>query len=379
MSNAIGKPGRKTKAAAGTHTRRGFLQGAVAGTAAATTIAAPAIAAGKVKWNMITTWPKNFPGLGTGAQAIADRITAMSDGQLEVKLYGAGELVPAFELFDAIREGTAQCGHDAPYYWVAKHKSTPFFCTVPGGLTPTEQMGWLRHGGGQELWDELYGRFGLRAWMGGNAGMQFMGWFKNEIKSLDDLQGLKIRMAGLHAEVFNRMGATAVNMSGGEIMPALQSGVIEAAEWGGPWMDVAFGFYKVIKYCYGPSAHEPGAMNSFVVNVEAYEDLPKPLQLIVRHAAEAQVPEMLGQFNAMNAVSLETLTKKYGVTPGIFPDDVLKAWFEKSAEVVAETATEDELAQRIYDSWSQYRQRAMALAPYADYGFMKARERAAIG
>lgn len=368
-----------TKTSGAKSTRRGFLTGAVAGAAASTTLAAPAIAQGKVRWKMLTTWPKNFPGVGTAAQGVADRITAMSDGQLDIKLFAAGEIVPAFEMFDAVRDGTAECGHDAPYYWVAKHKAAPFFCTVPGGLTPVEQMGWIKHGGGQELWDELYGRFGLRAWMAGNAGMQFMGWFQREIKSLDDLQGLKIRMAGLHAEVFNRMGATAVNLPGGEIMPALQSGVIEAAEWGGPYMDVAFGFYKVVKYCYGPSAHEPGAMLSFVVNQEAFEDLPKHLQLIVQHAAEAQLPDTLGQFNALNAVSLQSLKEKYDVTPGIFPDDVLKAWFEKSAEVVAEAAAEDELAQRIYDSWSAYRQRAMELAPYADYGFMMARERAAIG
>ncbi len=379
MSDKVTKQGKPSKSGRAASSRRGFLKGAVAGAAASTAVAAPAIAQGKVRWKMVTTWPKNFPGVGIAAQRIADRITAMSDGQLEIKLFAAGELVPAFEMFDAVRDGIAQCGHDAPYYWVAKHKSTPFFCTVPGGLTPVEQMGWIQHGGGQELWDELYGRFGLRAWIGGNAGMQFMGWFKNEINSLADLQGLKIRMAGLHAEVFNRMGATAVNLPGGEIMPALQSGVIDAAEWGGPWMDVAFGFYKVVTHCYGPTAHEPGAMNSFTVNLEAYEDLPKHLQEVVRYGALAEVANLLGEFNALNAVSLESMKEKYNVTPGIFPDDVLNAWFEKSAEVNAEAAQEDDLAQRIYDSWSAYRERAIALAPYADYGFMKARERAAIG
>ncbi len=365
-----------SKASPTAKSRRGFLKGAVAGTAAASTLAAPAIAADKISWKLITTWPKNFPGVGIAAQRIADRITAMSDGQLEVKLFAAGELVPAFELFDAVRDGIAQCGHDAPYYWVAKHKAAAFFCTVPGGLTPTEQIGWIQHGGGQALWDELYGRFGLRAWMAGNAGMQFMGWFKNQINSLADLQGLKIRMAGLHAEVFNRLGATTINLPGGEVVPALQTGVIDAAEWGGPWMDVAFGIHKIVRHCYGPSAHEPGATLSLVVNREAYDELPKHLQRIVQHAAEVQVMDTLGEFNAFNASSLETLGSEYGISPAVFPDDVLNAWFEKSAEVVAEAAEQDDLAKRIFDSWSQYRQRAMALAPYADYGFMQARQRA---
>jgi TRAP-type mannitol/chloroaromatic compound transport system substrate-binding protein len=214
-------------------TRRKFLAAAAAGTAA--TLSAPAIAQGRVRWKMVTTWPKNFPGLGTGAQRVADRIEAMSDGRMEVRLYADRELVPAFEAFDAVREGIAEMSHDASYYWVAKHKSTPFFCTVPGGLTQQEHTGWINHGGGQQLWDELYAGFGLKAFLAGGSGVQMGGWFQKEINSLADLKGLKMRIPGLGAEVINRLGATAVNMPGGEIMPALQSGVIDATEWVGPW------------------------------------------------------------------------------------------------------------------------------------------------
>lgn len=354
-----------------TRGRRSFLKGAAAGAAAASSgIAAPAIAQGKVRWRMVTCWPKNFPGLGVGAQRIADRIAGMSDGQLQIKLFAGGELVPPFEVFDAVREGTAECGHDAPYYWIAKNRSTPFFCTVPGGLTPQEQFGWIHHGGGQALWDELYAPFGLRAWMAGCAGMQLIGWFRNEIRGLRDLQGLKIRMAGLHAEVFNRLGATAVNLPGGEIMAALQSGVIDAAEWGGPWMDIAFGFHKITKFCYGPGVHEPAAMPSLVVNLEAYEALPTHLQMIVRHAADAEVAFMLGEFTAFNGIALQRLLDDYGVKAAILPADILKRWFEVSAEVVAETAAEGDINRRIYESWRQFRLQAMALAPYAEYGFM---------
>ncbi|MDP6350750.1 MAG: TRAP transporter substrate-binding protein [Alphaproteobacteria bacterium] len=351
--------------------RRSFLKGTTVGTVAAlSSLPAPAIAQSKFRWKMVTCWPKNFPGLGTGAQRIADRIAAMSDRQLEVKLFAAGELVPAFEVFDAVREGTAECGHDAPYYWIAKNRSAPFFCTVPGGLTPQEQMGWIYHGGGQQLWDELYAPFGLRAWMAGLNGMQFIGWFRNEINSLDDVRGLKIRMAGLHAEVFNRLGATAVNLPGGEIMAALQSGVIDAAEWGGPWMDVAFGFYKVAKYCYGPGVHEPAAAPSLVVNLEAYQSLPKHLQSIVRHAADAEVGYLLGEFTAFNGIGLQSLLNEHDVNVRTLPKDVLRRWFEVSADVVSETAQDGDINRRIYDSWSKFRKEALALAPYAEYGFM---------
>ena len=355
--------------------RRGFLKGAsaAAGAAATTTLAAPAIAQGKIRWRMVTCWPKNFPGVGIAAKRIADRIGEMSGGRLEVKLFAAGEFVPAFEVFDTVREGKAELGHDSPYYWIAKDRSTAFFSSVPGGLTPQEQAGWVRFGGGQELWDELYARYGLRAWLAGNAGMQMIGWFRNEISALEDMKGLRIRMAGLQAEVLNRMGATTVNLPGGEIMPALQSGVIDAAEWGGPWMDLAFGFYKIAKYCYGPGVHEPGTAQSLVVNLERYQALPNDLQAIVRHAADVEAGLLLSEFTTKNAIALKTLVEEHGAKIAPMPADVLRRWFEISAEVVAETADDGAINRRIFDSWTAFRRRAIAIAPLSDLGFMMSR------
>ena len=354
--------------------RRAFLKGAAAGSVAVSTaVAAPAIAAGRIRWKMVTTWPKNFPGVGIAAQRIADRIGALSDGRLTVKLFAAGEFVPAFEVFDAVRDGTAECGHDAPYYWIAKNRSAPFFCTVPGGLTPQEHNAWIQFGGGQELWDEMYAEFGLRAWLAGNAGTQMIGWFRKPIRSVDDLSGLKIRMAGLHAEVFNRLGATSVNMAGGEIMAALQSGLIDAAEWGGPWMDLAFGFYKVAKYCYGPGVHEPGAAQSLVVNLKAYEALPADLKEIVRAAADVETVRLLSEFTVMNARARHTLVNEHGVTMEPLPESLLKRWFEVSADVVAETAAEGDLNRRIYDNWTKFRQAVIDFGPFSEFGYMKAR------
>ncbi len=355
--------------------RRSFLKGAAAGTAVggAAAFPAPAIAQQRFEWKMLTTWPKNFPGLGTGAQRLADAITAASDGRLTVKLYAAGELVPAFEVFDAVRQGNAECGHDAAYYWVNKNKSTPFFCTVPGGLTAQEQNGWLYYGGGQELWDELYAEFGLRAWAAGSSGCQMGGWFQKEINSIADFNGLTMRIPGLGAEVINRLGATAVNMPGGEIMPALQSGVIDATEWVGPWNDLAFGFYKVAKYYYGPGFHEPGSTLSLMVNLEAYEKLPKDLQEIVRRCAAAENTITLSEFSAANARALDTLVNKHNVQVRHFPDDVFRAMMKHSLDVVAETASEGDINKRIYESWIKFRKESMSWAPLADNGYMNNR------
>ena len=334
----------------------------------------PAVAQGLHAWKMVTTWPKNFPGLGTGAQRVADRITAMSDGRLTVKLYAAGELVPAFEAFDAVREGTAEMSHSSSTYWVAKHKSAPFFSSVPGGLVEQEQLAWLYHGGGHALWDELYAEFGLKPFVVGATGTQMGGWFQKEINSLDDFRGLKMRIPGLAAEVINRLGATAVNMPGGEIMPALQSGVIDATEWVGPWNDLAFGFHKIAKYYYGPGFHEPTATLETFVNKQRFEALPKDLQLVVESACMGETGYTLSEFTAGNAEAQATLIEEHGVKISTFPDDVVKAALAASEDVLRETANEGNLAKRIFDSWWKARIGAIARAPYAEYGFMRMRD-----
>ena len=266
-----------------------------------------------IEWKMVTTWPKNFPGLGTGAQRIADSITTMSDGQLNVKLYAGGELVPPFECFDAVSQGTAQMSHGASYYWINKNRSMPFFATVPGGLTAQEHDAWIHYGGGQELWDELYAEFNLKGFLGGNSGVQMGGWFKKEINTLNDFKGLKMRMPGLGAEVINRMGATAISLPGGEIMPALESGAIDATEWVGPYNDLAFGFYQATKYYYGPGFHEPGTHTECMVNKKEYDSLPKNLQKIVEHACVSENNRMLAEFTRGNSAAQRKLINEHGV------------------------------------------------------------------
>ena len=378
--------------------RRDFLTGAVTGAvvAAGATYAAtsnratapmepgtpaapgqaPAASSGLHEWKMVTTWPKNFPGAGTAAQELADNISTMSDGRLVVKLFAAGEVVPAFESFDAVREGTAECAHSAPYYWVAKNKSIPFFCAVPGGLSVIEHNSWILHGGGQELWDELYGEFGVRGFLAGNTGTQMGGWFQREINSLDDFKGLNIRIPGLAAEVMNRLGATAVNMPAGEIMPALQSGVIDAAEWVGPWVDLTMGFYKVAKYYYGPGFHEGSTANELLINESVWQSLPKDLQAIVRAACHELNMTVPAEYFARSTDALATLVNEHGVTVKTFPDEVYAEAYKISEEVNAETANEGDLNRRIYESWSAFRKHAMDYQPLSDFGFIQNRRRA---
>ena len=249
----------------------------------------------------------------------------------------------------------------------------PFFGAVPGGLTDKEHKAWIQYGGGQELWDELYNGFGLRAFMAGGSGTQMGGWFKKEIHSLADFKGLKFRIPGLAAEVVNRMGATAVNTPGGEIMPALQSGVIDAAEWVGPWNDLAFGFHKVAKHYYGPGFQEGGGSGELMINLNAWNQLPKDLQDIVYAAASTISNRTHSEYFTKNAGSLPVLLEEHGVQLHSFPDDVIQAMYYLSEDVVAETESEGELNRRIYESWSKFRRTAMEYQPLSDYGFVRDR------
>ncbi|WP_310618797.1 TRAP transporter substrate-binding protein [Flexibacterium corallicola] len=358
--------------------RRSFLKnaGLAAGaTAGASTLAAPALAQGKRELKMVTTWPKNFPGLGTGAQRVADRITASSGGRLSVKLYAAGELVPAFESFDAVSSGTADLYHGAEYYWQGKHKAFNFFTSVPMGLTANELDAWINIGGGQQLWDELAGEFNIKPFMAGNTGLQMGGWFNKEVNSLEDLKGLKMRMPGLGGEVLRRLGATAVALPGGEIFPALQSGAIDATEWVGPWNDLAFGFYKVAKFYYYPGFHEPGAGLSCGVNKELWESFSEEDQAIVQNACMAENNYMFSEFNWNNGAALETLVKKHDVQLKKFPDPVFDAIAGVSENVVKEAGQTDDLSRRIYESYIKARSEVGEWDKISEGAYLEARER----
>lgn len=357
-----------------TANRRQFLKTAgLAAAGAGTFAASPAIAQEKRVWKMVMTWQKALPGLGTGAVRLAERITRMSEGRLEIRVYGAGELVPALGCFDAVTDGTAEMAHCAPYYWLSKSRSSAFFCGVPGGLTAQEQNAWLYFGDGLKLWHELYAGFGLIAFPAGNTGTQMGGWYKRPLRGLADLQGLKIRMPGLAGEVIARLGANPQTIPGAEIFTALQSGVIDAAEWVGPWNDMALGFHKVAPYYYGPAFQEGGPTLELMINRKAYLSLPDDLQDLVRVACATENMLMLSEFHMNNIRAFETLKQDKTISIAPYPDEILKAFFTTSEEVVASTAALGDINKRIYESYTSFRKTCAEYAPVMEYGFMRAR------
>jgi len=358
--------------------RRDFLKkGAVGvgGAAAASTVAAPAIAQERIEITMVTTWPRDFPGLGTGAQRFAQRLSDMTDGRMQVEYFAAGERVAAFDSFDEVASGNAQMYHAAEYYWKGKHAGFPYFCTVPFGFTAAEMNAWMRFGGGQELWDELGAEFGLKGLMCGNTGVQMGGWFNNEVNSADDLKGLKMRIPGQGGDVMSKLGASPVSLPGGQIYENLVSGAIDATEWVGPWNDEAFKLYEAAKYYYYPGFHEPGPMLSLGMNKSWWESLSRTDQMIIEAVASRENDAILAEFNANNGEALDRLINEHGVELRRFSDDIYDAFGKASAEVYEEAADHSDLTARINDSFLNARQELGRWTKLADLGYGAQRNR----
>ena len=325
-------------------------------------------------WKIVTTWPKNFPGLGAGAENFARMVGEMSNGRLTARVYGAGEMVPAFEVFDAVSQGVADAGHGAAYYWKGKIPSSVFFTAIPFGMTAQEINAWLHFGGGLELWREAYAPANMIPFAGGNSGVQMAGWFRKEINSLADLQGLKMRIPGLAGDVFTAAGGTSVRISGGELYTSLQTGVIDAAEWVGPYNDLALGLHEVAKYYYYPGWHEPGAMLELIINKDAYEALPPDLQAIVTAAARAANQMMLDEFTARNNAALRELVEKHGVQLRQLPDDVMQALYRASEQTMQELVASDPLAARIHASFRAFYEGVRAYHHISEQAYINARD-----
>ncbi len=356
--------------------RRDFIKGVGAGSVATAGVVGginTASAAKTIKWKMVTSWPKNFPGLGTGANFLAKTINEMSGGRLKVKVYGANEIVPALEVFDAVSRGTAQMGHSGAYYWKGKHPATQFFTSVPFGLTAQEMNGWLYHGGGMKLWEALYDKFNLIPNAAGNTGVQMGGWFNKEINSVDDLKGLKMRIPGLGGEVLKQAGGTPVTLPGGEIYTSMQSGAIDATEWVGPYNDMAFGLYKVAKFYYHPGWHEPGSTMEAMINKDAFNELPGDLQVIVRAACRVANQDMLADYTAKNNQALQTLIKKHKVEMRQYPDDVIKKLHSLSNDVVAQVGEYDAISKKIHKSFVEFENNVIQWSRVSEQGYMKSR------
>jgi TRAP-type mannitol/chloroaromatic compound transport system substrate-binding protein len=353
--------------------RRRFLAAAAGSAAAASAFPTPAISQGIRELKLVMPWPRNSPALGTSAQRIADQIGTLSGGKLRVKVFGAGELVPAFQAFDAVSKGDADLYHGAEYYWQGKSKAFNFFTAVPFGLTGTEMHAWLEFGGGQQLWDELSANFNIKGFSIASTGTQMAGWFRKPITSLDDFKGLKMRIPGLGGEVLRHLGVTVVNLPVGEIFPALQSGAIDAAEWVAPWQDLAFGFHKIVKHYHSPGFHEPGTVGSLGVNKKLYDSLTAEQKLIIEVVTRSDAKRQEAENNVRNMESLDVLVAKHGVQLRRFSDEILARMAKVSEEVVGEIGRSDPFTRKVYDSYLAHRKRAMAWAEIGERAFLNAR------
>lgn len=358
--------------------RRDLIRKAAGGAAVSAVLAAnfpaPAIAQERREWKMVTSWPKGLPGLDTGARRLAERITQLSGGQLTLTVYSGGELVPPLQCFDAVADGTAEMGHDAAYYHLSKSPACGFFTSVPFGMTASELNGWLYFGGGQELWDELYAPFGLKAFIAGNTGAQMGGWFRKEINSVADLKGLRFRMPGQGGQVLTRLGVAVVTLPGGEILANLQSGAIDGTEWVGPYNDLSFGFHQFAKYYYWPGFHEPGSGLECIVNKAKYDALPDDLKAIIGYACQAENDQMLAEFNGRSGPALAALVNEHGVELRQFPREVLEAYGQASGKLMRELYDQgDEITRKIASAFFKFRAEIRGWTRISDQAFANAR------
>ncbi len=328
----------------------------------------PAIITSKksIEWRMVTTWPPNFPIIGDSIKTFVDTVYKLSHGRLHIKVFNGGELIPPLEVFDAVSSGTAEIGSSASYYWAGKSSATQLFSAVPFGMNAQQLQAWIEFGGGYELWSELYAKFNLVPFYAGNTGMQMGGWFNKSIEKPEDLKGVKMRIPGLGGKVFERAGGTVVLSAGGEIYTNLERGVIDAAEWLGPFHDYLMGFHEIAKYYYSPGWHEPGSALEFIVNKSKYESLPEDLKLIIKVASAQSSFRTLSHFEKLNAEYLQKIVASKTVEIREFPNPVLKHLFQARESVLKDLAEENEFNARVYKSYSDFQTTQNKWADYSE-------------
>lgn len=356
--------------------RRSFLTKATIGgatAAAASTLAAPMYAQGNRTLTMVTTWGRGLAGVHDSAQFAADAITEMTDGQLTVDVKAAGELVGAFEVFDAVASGQADLYHGVDYYFLSQHPAMSFWSQMPFGMTFQELSNWYYHDGGQQLQDKVAEIFGLKIFMAGNTGPQSGGWFRKEINAPEDFQGLRFRMPGQGGQVLSKLGASVQNLPGGEVYQALASGAIDGTEWIGPWADEKAGFQEITKFYYTAGFHEPGPGLSVALNRDMFEGLTPSQQKIIERACQADNLWSMSQFMANNSGALARL-QSAGVKVLEFPDTVWDA-FGKAAEEVAAEPMGDELYKELYDSYTASMRKSASWAQKSEGKYLSERNR----
>ncbi|MEC9347945.1 MAG: TRAP transporter substrate-binding protein [Pseudomonadota bacterium] len=331
--------------------RRNFLKGAALAGVGTAALAAPAIAQGGKTMTIVSTWPRDFPGLGVSAQRVAARIAELSEGRIKTEYFAAGERVGAFDVFDEVASGNSQAYIGADYYWVGKHPGLAYFTSVPFGMTTIEWNAWIKFKDGQALWDELSGSFGIKSLPVGATGTQAGGWFNKEINSREDLKGLKMRIPGLGGSVMSKLGVSTVSLPGGQIYENLVSGAVDATEWVGPYNDYFMKFYEAAKYYYTAGMHEPGGGLAFGMNASFWGSLTNWEKAIIEAACYEEHAAQFEEACANNGAYLTKLVNDHGVQIRDFSDDVWDAFGEAAAEVFEETRAHSALAAKIDDSF----------------------------
>ncbi len=306
----------------------------------------------KTKLKLATSWPAHFPIMGTGVEKFAKKVHDISGGSLEIKIYPKNILVPALAVFDATSRGQIDAFHSGPYYWKGKNPAFSLFSGAPLRMAASELYCWMNYGGGYELWRELYARYNLHPFIGGNTGVQMGGWFRKPIDSLEDLKGLKMRIPGLGGEVMAKLGVNPVLLPAGEIYTALERGTIDATEWVGPALDIRMGFYKVAKYYY-TGWHEPGSILELTFNKGRFDKLSEEHKAIIRYASEAMTSEMYHEFIHENAIALKKL-KSLNVQIRDFPPQIIKAAKKAFLEVAKEQSASSADFEKVFDSMERY-------------------------
>ena len=351
--------------------RRDFLKKASVGAAAgaATTLAAPAIAQSlpTINWRLTSSFPKSLDTIYGGAEVLAARVKAITGGKFNIRVFPGGEIVPGLQALDAVQQGTVECCHTCSYYYVGKDKTFGFGTAVPFGMNARQMNAWIYYGGGQKLLDDFYSNYNVISFAGGNTGVQMGGWFRKEVKGLDDVKGLKIRIAGLGGNVFAALGAVPQQIAGGDIYPALEKGTIDAAEWVGPYDDEKLGFFKVAKNYYYPGWWEPGPVIHFFVNKKEWDKLPKEYQEAFQAAAYEANVTMMAEYDHKNPPALGRLLQS-GVKLQAYPNDILEAAYKAAQQLYSDEAGKNPAFKKIYTEFAKYQK-----SQYAWFGVAEAR------
>lgn len=332
----------------------------------------------QVRWRLASSFSRSLDTIYGAAEVLSERLETLTDGNFQLQTYPGGELVPALEVLGSVQNGTVEMGHSASYYYIGKNPALAFDCTVPFGLTARQYRAWLYYGGGMELMRDLFADFNILNLPGGNTGTQMGGWFRTEVNSLSDMNGLKMRIPGLGGSVMDEMGVNTQVLPSGEIYPSLERGAIDAAEWVGPYDDERLGFHEVADYYYHPGWWEPGPALTFYVNRDAYDQLPTQYQEALKTAAAEADLRMLAQYDHKNPAALDRLLQK-GTTLRRFPDEVMQRAQEITEQLLQDNASGNPQYREIYEAYRDARERAYrwfgtAEMSYADFAFPRARD-----